>query len=300
MPILKPSDWNSCGRKASSRQSVRLPWAIVVPNGLSVLARSTSTWIHWWSPETSANLLMSSWVSSRQSLGPMVWPMSPLSSSIPFTVVGVMARSISTAVVPGLRVECLAQRALPAPDQRLAMGGQHCVELELEQGLERRIEALAIEALDLGIDLVGCPHHEPAAGLGNGIAENERIVARKVERRLKATRLPDRVRGDATGERHAGVYVVEGGAVVEAFRAGGVAVDGGVGVSLVALPERLGAADVVRDRDENGDAFGDGFVDDGEHRGGVRRELRIDEQRRAIVCLRRVARDLRAEFAGMP
>ena len=59
---------------------------MVVPNGLSVFARSTSTWIHWWSPVTSANLLMSSWVTSRQSLGPMVCPTSSRSSSIPFTV----------------------------------------------------------------------------------------------------------------------------------------------------------------------------------------------------------------------
>src|SRR5919107_4749557 len=137
MPILKPdSALKSWSRKPSHMQRVRLPWAIVVPNGLSVLARSTSTWIHWWSPETSANLLMSSWVSSRQSLGPIVLPTSPLSSSIPFTVVGVMGRSISTAVVPGLRLDRLAQRALAASHERLAMGDQHRVEVELEQRLE--------------------------------------------------------------------------------------------------------------------------------------------------------------------
>src|SRR5919107_634324 len=180
MPILKPdSASKSWVLKLSSRQSVRFPCAIVVPNGLSVLARSTSTWIHWWSPETSANLLMSSWVSSRQSLGPIVWPTSPLSSSIPFTVVGVMARSISTAVVPGLRLEGLAQRALAAAHERLAMGGEDRVEVEVYQRLERGVEALAVEALDLGVDLVARPHHEPPAGLGHRIAEDERAVVRQ-------------------------------------------------------------------------------------------------------------------------
>src|SRR5215210_2480013 len=160
MPILKPcSALKSWGRKLSSRQRVRLPCAIVVPNGLSVFARSTSTWIHWWSPETSANLSMSSWVTSRQSLGPIVWPTSALSSSIPFTVVGVMARSISTAVVPGRRVERLAQRALAALHQLLTVRGEHGVEVELEEWLEGRVEALAVEALDLGVDLLARPHH---------------------------------------------------------------------------------------------------------------------------------------------
>src|SRR5919112_4737338 len=122
---------------------------------------------------------MSSWVSSRQSLGPIVWPTSPLSSSIPFTVVGVMARSISTAVVPGLRLERLAQRALAASHERLAMGGQHRIEVELEQRLERRIEALAVEALDVGVDLVARPHNQAAPALGHRIAEDERVMARQ-------------------------------------------------------------------------------------------------------------------------
>src|SRR5687767_12852823 len=132
-------------------QSVRLPWAMVVPNGLSVFARSTSTWIHWWSPETSANLWMSSWVTSRQSLGPMVCPTSSLSSSIPFTVSVMAGEAISTVVVPRLRVERLAQRPLPAAQHGLAVGHEHGVEVELEQRLQGRVEALAVEALHLGV-----------------------------------------------------------------------------------------------------------------------------------------------------
>src|SRR5512147_2355263 len=34
---------------------------MVLPPGISRLARSTSTWIHWWSPVASANLLIVSW-----------------------------------------------------------------------------------------------------------------------------------------------------------------------------------------------------------------------------------------------
>ncbi len=41
------------------------------PNG-PVLARSTSTWIHWWSSVASANVFTRSWVISSQSLAPEV------------------------------------------------------------------------------------------------------------------------------------------------------------------------------------------------------------------------------------
>ena len=73
--------------------SVRLPWAIGPPNGLSAFARSTSTWIHWWSPEISAKPLIISWVTVRQSLGPTVSPTRPCSSSMPLMVVGAMGRA---------------------------------------------------------------------------------------------------------------------------------------------------------------------------------------------------------------
>src|SRR3712207_2709352 len=154
MPSLKPSDRNSSSRKPSHMQSVRLPCAIVVPNGLSVFARSGSTWIHWWSPETSANLSMSSWVTSRQSLGPMVCPTSSLSSSIPFTVVGVMPRSISTVVVPGLRLERLAQLPLAALHHRLPVRDEDGVEVQFEERLEGRVELLRVERPHLVVDLV--------------------------------------------------------------------------------------------------------------------------------------------------
>src|SRR3954452_9116820 len=58
---------------------------MVPPNGVS-FARSTSTWMNWWSPVTSANSLIASWVTSCQSLTPSSWPMWDLTSSMPVRV----------------------------------------------------------------------------------------------------------------------------------------------------------------------------------------------------------------------
>src|SRR5919108_6556163 len=248
MPILKPSSAvKSSARKLSQRQSVRLPWAIVVPNGLSFFARSTSTWIHWWSPETSANLSMSSWVISRQSLGPMVWPTSALSSSIPFTVVGVLmgGQAISGVVVPRPGIEGLAERLLSTAEDRLPMGHQHVLDRQLQQRPHARREPVSVKARHLFVNFVHRPHHEAPLGLSDRIAEDERVVARDVQRHLVAARLADGVRGDAAGERRAGVDLAEGRLVLEALRTGAVAVDGRLGLLRVAPPELLGAAYVV-------------------------------------------------------
>src|ERR1700731_1201166 len=55
------------------RERVRKPWAIVPPKGVC-LARSTSTWMNWWSSAASANWLTRSWVISRHSLKPRCRP----------------------------------------------------------------------------------------------------------------------------------------------------------------------------------------------------------------------------------
>src|ERR1700712_3533624 len=70
------------------------------PKGLSFLARSTSTWIHWWSPVESANLLTMSWVISTQSLVPSV---SPWASSHSCALVKVRTSASSVLVLPQLR-----------------------------------------------------------------------------------------------------------------------------------------------------------------------------------------------------
>ena len=58
------------------------------------------------------------------------------------------------------------------------MGGQDRVEIELEQRLERRVEALPVEAFDRGVDLLARPHNQATAGLGHRVAEDEGLVAR--------------------------------------------------------------------------------------------------------------------------
>src|SRR5437868_4519309 len=52
------------------------------PNGPD-LARSGSTWIHWWSPVASAKRFTWSWVISVQSVYPMCSPTRALRSSMP-------------------------------------------------------------------------------------------------------------------------------------------------------------------------------------------------------------------------
>ena len=48
---------------------------MVVFQGDSRLARSTSQWIHWWSPVAWAKASIRSWVIVTQSLGPRGTPM---------------------------------------------------------------------------------------------------------------------------------------------------------------------------------------------------------------------------------
>src|SRR5262245_42294763 len=59
---------------------VQNPCAMVPPKG-PVLARSGSTWIHWWSPVASAKALISAWVTVCHSPTRVSVPTSCLSSS---------------------------------------------------------------------------------------------------------------------------------------------------------------------------------------------------------------------------
>src|SRR5689334_15460813 len=66
------------------------------PKGLSFFARSTSMWIHWWSPVASANRFTLSCGTSRQSLVPSSLPTRFGSSAR--VVVVVMSRSCPALV----------------------------------------------------------------------------------------------------------------------------------------------------------------------------------------------------------
>ena len=82
-------------------ESVRKPWAIVVPNGPSA-ARAGSVWIHCGSPVASANWSMRSWPTSNQSVGPSSFPIRSVRALI------VVARLLVYGAVDGPQRTTLA------------------------------------------------------------------------------------------------------------------------------------------------------------------------------------------------
>src|SRR5262249_45030711 len=60
--------WRVAAESRGRSERVRKPCATVVLKGLSRRARSTSVWIHWWSPVSSAKSSMIFWVTSNSSL----------------------------------------------------------------------------------------------------------------------------------------------------------------------------------------------------------------------------------------
>src|ERR1700722_6850281 len=70
-----------CDHIGTNRESVRNPCPIGPPNGDCAVARSGSTWIHWWSSVASAKVFTRSWVTSNHSLVPSTWPLSDGSSA---------------------------------------------------------------------------------------------------------------------------------------------------------------------------------------------------------------------------
>src|SRR3954447_14141738 len=94
-PVTRTTSLSSAG----ASDSVRYPWAIGPPKG-PLFARSTSTWIHWWSPVASANRLTASWVTSNQSLLPSSWPVRPDSSPMVVVVVMRSPPRVGQDVVP--------------------------------------------------------------------------------------------------------------------------------------------------------------------------------------------------------
>src|SRR5436305_6801104 len=133
------------------------PCAIGPPNGLSALARSTSTWIHWWSPVASAKRFTASWVTSYQSLVPSSWPTRPGSSAM--VVVVVMPRSCQ----PGRRRSSRGQDDVHQPDLHARDAGR--------EGLERPGPLVrgVVDLLD-GPELVGVPAVLDRPGEGRRLA----------------------------------------------------------------------------------------------------------------------------------
>ncbi len=73
--------WRICDHIGTNSDRVRNPCPIGPPNGDSAVARSGSTWIHWWSLVASANVFTRSWVTSNHSLTPSCCPLSEGSSA---------------------------------------------------------------------------------------------------------------------------------------------------------------------------------------------------------------------------
>ena len=227
---------------------MRLPCAIVVPNGLSVLARSTSTWIHWWSPGDLGELVDVLLGDLAPSLGPIVWPDELL--ELVDSVHGGGGAHAAEASQPrwyqGFDGSADAQRPFPSSITGRPWVTSDAVEVELEQRLERRVEALPVEALDLVVDLVRSPTPSavPSAS-DHGVAEDQGVMARDVERHLVAPRLADRVaRSPPPGSAAPGLDLVKPLFDLRRFAAA-------LWPWMVAsytLAQLLGAAHVVRDR----------------------------------------------------
>src|SRR3954447_4791485 len=91
MPRVTPFTGSIPADRNGISDSGRYPWAIGPP--LSLVARSTSTWIHWWSPVASANRTTISWVTCTQSVGASSRPTRLLAPSTPSRVIGLLTGS---------------------------------------------------------------------------------------------------------------------------------------------------------------------------------------------------------------
>src|SRR5918997_1972941 len=122
------------------------------------LARSGSTWIHWWSPVASANCCTRSWVTSSQSLSPTCCPTSAVRPSTPSTTLGSAtgpnleqrAQGLDRRGGIGLDVDAPQARRLGPPQVRLDVVEQH-------GPLGGHPQPLAGEAVDRGVGLAQ-PH----------------------------------------------------------------------------------------------------------------------------------------------
>src|SRR5262245_15885429 len=111
---------------------------MVLPPGISRLARSTSTWIHWWSPVASANLSTMSWVPVSHSDGPSS---SPTCWARSF---GVSTFSIGSS--SGLPARGTCRRSSIEIDQLLER--HHLVALGRRRHQDQRLDAGGLPRLD--------------------------------------------------------------------------------------------------------------------------------------------------------
>src|ERR671912_509546 len=114
------------------------------PKGLSALARSTSTWIHWWSPVASANWFTCSWVTSCQSLLPSSVPTSPGTSAMVVVVVMRVGPPVRAWAVPATYVhERVATRGAARPH---GPDSRHSLTLPIPGGQSQSVDDPSLRA----------------------------------------------------------------------------------------------------------------------------------------------------------
>jgi hypothetical protein len=175
---------------------------------------------------------------------------------------------------------------------------EHAPGRQLEQRRERRREDLAPPAPPPCVERLLGPQAQGAArGRHDGVAEGDRSVRRQPERALAADGLADGERRRARRSRRAGFEHGEAEGLLQARGAPRRPPD----PAPEALRERLGAADVIGDRDEDVDGPVLGEPIERAEQGLVvgRRQQRVDEEQ-VLPGGEREARHLGAEASGVP
>src|SRR4030095_4169210 len=133
---------------------------MVLPPGISRLALSTSTWIHWWSPVASANLSIMAWSTVIQSEGPSSCPMCCCKSRGYSTVSGFMGRLLGgeALALVGKAVE----QGGPLPDVAVpALELEYSIADDLQpEGIGPKHGAAAVHRPTVAVD----PDHVDVAG----------------------------------------------------------------------------------------------------------------------------------------
>src|ERR671912_1295607 len=150
------------------------------PKGLSALARSTSTWIHWWSPVASANWFTCSWVTSCQSLLPSSVPTSPGTSAMVVVVVMRVGPPVRAWAVPATYVhERVATRGAARPH---GPDSRHSLTLPIPGGQSQSVDDPSLRA--------------------RGCADRVHWAGARLDRRLDDLRPGPPPLGPGRGRRH--------------------------------------------------------------------------------------------------
>src|SRR5690606_7530250 len=139
-------------------ERVRKPWATGPPNGLSALQRSTSTWIHWWSSVSWANVSI---ISCDTCTGSPKGPNSSLAAALMASRSSKRISSNPVSVISSPRVRSVAPEHHGAHRAEEAAGGVHAGDASI---VHLAIAGLAPQ-LAHGLDQ---QEHPPHPGVARG------------------------------------------------------------------------------------------------------------------------------------